>query len=393
MMDRELAEAFNNCIDRLAAGQSIEDCLRAYPHLAAALRPMLEAGQLTRRAAPDAAEIARSQEQGRARLEAALRTYNPPQQKPEYRIGPLTGLARLAAGLLLVLGAAAGGLSAAAQDSLPGDALYGLKLFTEQVQLTMRGPDEGLLAGLEERRIDEVQRLLAAGRAADVSFRGQVLAITGETPQVWLVAGLEVIVEDPDAMPRAALTGTRVEVMGSTTADGRLIAHTIQPLEGDEVTPLPVEEASPTAEATSTPAPTATLPRPTATHTQTARPAASPTPQPTRTPLPQETRPEAASCQPQRPAGWSAYFVQPGDSVAILAQRSGTSVERVVFVNCLDNPDVITTGQRLYLPAMTAPTATEAAQPDGPEGDTRPPAEDTPARTPVRPTPTETPQR
>ncbi|MBI5931100.1 MAG: hypothetical protein HY862_17455 [Chloroflexi bacterium] len=50
MPDRSLGAILNECIDRLAAGETIEDCLQAYPRHAAALRPMLEAGELVNRA-------------------------------------------------------------------------------------------------------------------------------------------------------------------------------------------------------------------------------------------------------------------------------------------------------------------------------------------------------
>ncbi len=50
MSDRTLGAIFNDCIDRLAAGETIEDCLRAYPRFATDLRPMLEAGELVNRA-------------------------------------------------------------------------------------------------------------------------------------------------------------------------------------------------------------------------------------------------------------------------------------------------------------------------------------------------------
>lgn len=43
---------FNNCIERLHAGQSIEDCLRVYPEYATTLRPLLEMAQAIHHATP-----------------------------------------------------------------------------------------------------------------------------------------------------------------------------------------------------------------------------------------------------------------------------------------------------------------------------------------------------
>jgi uncharacterized membrane protein YgcG len=52
-----LNEIFNDCIDRLARGESLADCLRAYPAEAAALRPLLEAGMRSRELLPAPVEV------------------------------------------------------------------------------------------------------------------------------------------------------------------------------------------------------------------------------------------------------------------------------------------------------------------------------------------------
>lgn len=52
MANSGLVEAFSDCVDRLIAGQSIDECLAAYPQYAAELRVLLEAGVAVHRAAP-----------------------------------------------------------------------------------------------------------------------------------------------------------------------------------------------------------------------------------------------------------------------------------------------------------------------------------------------------
>lgn len=52
MASFDVFDAFNDCIDRLNAGQSLDDCLRAYPQHADRLRPLLETAILVRRARP-----------------------------------------------------------------------------------------------------------------------------------------------------------------------------------------------------------------------------------------------------------------------------------------------------------------------------------------------------
>ncbi len=49
MAELDLTNVFNDCVDRMAQGQSIDDCLRRYPQYTSTLRPMLEAGLLVQR--------------------------------------------------------------------------------------------------------------------------------------------------------------------------------------------------------------------------------------------------------------------------------------------------------------------------------------------------------
>ncbi len=73
MPDQELLDSLSDCIDRLAAGQTIEECLAVYPHQAAALRPMLEAGRLAHRARASASEVAQAQDRLRFRVQGQIR--------------------------------------------------------------------------------------------------------------------------------------------------------------------------------------------------------------------------------------------------------------------------------------------------------------------------------
>jgi len=79
---------------------------------------------------------------------------------------------------------------------------------------------------------------------------------------------------------------------------------------------------------------------------------------PTRTP----TRVPVETCE--RPWGWVVYVVQPGDSLSSLAQRTQTTVYRLMQVNCLST-QVLYVGQQLYLPSMpyVVPTAVPSPVP------------------------------
>ena len=54
-----------------------------------------------------------------------------------------------------------------------------------------------------------------------------------------------------------------------------------------------------------------------------------------------------------RAAGETTYVVQPGDTLWRLAQRFGTSVDELVKLNDIRNPDLIFVGQVLLLPTPT----------------------------------------
>src|SRR5262245_47660771 len=120
MADRELLHALNDCVDQLAAGQSVEDCLRNHPHHAIALRPMLEAGLLVRRARVGSVEVAQAQDRVQIRLAQHRRRHI-----------SRAGILLSAASLLTVVIFALGALALAAENSLPGDALYAIKRLTD----------------------------------------------------------------------------------------------------------------------------------------------------------------------------------------------------------------------------------------------------------------------
>lgn len=75
--------------------------------------------------------------------------------------------------IILTLSALGGGTVYAAQDSLPGDTIYPVKLATEQVRMMLSGDDiakaERAL-GFVERRMGEIETLAERGRLQDMSL-------------------------------------------------------------------------------------------------------------------------------------------------------------------------------------------------------------------------------
>lgn len=53
---------------------------------------------------------------------------------------------------------------------------------------------------------------------------------------------------------------------------------------------------------------------------------------------------------PVQPPGLKTYIVQPGDTLYTIARQTGVTVEEIIKLNKLDNPDVIYPGQQLLMP-------------------------------------------
>jgi len=66
----------------------------------------------------------------------------------------------------------------------------------------------------------------------------------------------------------------------------------------------------------------------------------------------QTDEPQVA-CTTDKPAGWTLYEVKAGDNLSVLADRTGTTVDEISKINCLDSESIntIVIGDKLYLPA------------------------------------------
>ncbi len=158
MTGPDLESAFNDCVEALRAGKSLEECLGRYPEHRADLEPLLgvvaEVWSVPRPAlSPAAARI------GEARLRRAVAG----RRRPLYRQAGLGWLTAAAVLLLVLLGL--GSTVAAAQGSTDGP-LSGLRVAAERLQLTIaRSPAEQAdiqLAGVE-RRLDSLATQVGRG--------------------------------------------------------------------------------------------------------------------------------------------------------------------------------------------------------------------------------------
>jgi LysM repeat protein len=355
MAENDLHNVFEDCIVRLNSGQSIEECLRSYPQHAALLRPMLEAGHLVYRASYTANETAQAQARVHARVAEAARA-------PKPHPLPYLRLAALAATLVLVFVIAIGGGIAASQSSLPGDWLYRVKRTVESVRMSLSIDSTAIRQEIDQRRIAEIQQLIALGRTETVDFEGMVQVQNGAN---WVIEGLPVMVSIPDAVR----VGERVRVDAYTTPVGQIVALSITVVQPNP-TPLasgtPVPTIVPATRITPTAIVETSTPGPTHTATATNSPpiTASPTSVPTEETTVEPIRP--TQCVPAPPSNWGRYIIQTGDTLSALASARGVSITQVMVVNCLANSGLIVAGQFIYLPVLNLSTATPAVTVNAP---------------------------
>lgn len=355
MSDQGLLEAFNDCLDRINAGQNINDCLRAYPQYAAALRPMLEVGKLVERAQVSPFEVETAQSRVRARMNERL------QQSTRRTRPPYARFALLAASFLITFAAVLG----MAEGSLPGDTLYGLKRLSEGARSVITGEQ------FEPRRLDEIRVLLALRRIEEVTFSGTIDRIEGDQ---WQVAALPVRVASGTTGSETLAVGDRVTVEAETSPNGELFARAFTLL--DQADPTPTPAFTPTVTQTMT-LPATNTPAPTTTTPPTLAPTITPSPSPTHTTTQVATTvvPTVAitltptACIPAQPPNWVSYRIQPNDTVAGLASVTGVSVDQLVLVNCLPPNLMIIVGQYLFLPSMPPAQQQPTLAAPPPQGD------------------------
>jgi hypothetical protein len=147
----DFATILDDCLERIATGESLQSCLERYPGYAAELQPLLEVAILMRAAPPPLTEAAR--QRGRAAMQRAAATVHSGQRRP---IGWLSGL-RLAGLVVTVALVVVVALTAIGQPDSP---LAGVRR-TAETAITALNPSPLARAQrhlvLAERRLAELQ--------------------------------------------------------------------------------------------------------------------------------------------------------------------------------------------------------------------------------------------
>ncbi len=230
-------------ISALQAGVPLDDILAEVPDYAAELRPLLYAAAVLSDPQPQAAPEERKAALRAEYLKQTLELPGGPTlgqksgavwhiiRRRMNRKTVLSDLATITITIVLTLLMAALMLTYVAQDTLPGDALYGVKRLSEQVQLNLISDPihrDELTEQFNQRRLAEIDQLLAQNRAAVVEFQG-VLETRGEN--LWIVSGLTVFLPDEATVTGQPREGDTVSVTGFLRPNKVLVADTIERVE------------------------------------------------------------------------------------------------------------------------------------------------------------------
>ncbi len=293
-MRHDLDTALDQCLAWLRAGRSMEACLERYPEFAEELRPLLglavQVGRVTIPAVP-----ARARAEGHHRMLAAFdkKVAHAAQTHPVVRLakrlswtlipgrpGSLKPAWSPVLAVLLVLVVGTGAVTVASSAfSLPGDALYPVKLASQRLQLalTFDPVTHALLADrYDAQRRQDVQAVLKRGGQATIEFQGTLERME---ESLWTVGGLQVALRESTVIVGNPYVGAEVRVGGELPGDGQLVAHWVTIDSETEPLPTTTPEATHTAPPTLTPT-RAVTPVPTSTSAPTQTPGEAPTPVP-----------------------------------------------------------------------------------------------------------------
>jgi hypothetical protein len=170
-MVKKIEEAFNQCFERLSAGESLDSCLRDYAEYAVELDLMLRTAYDVKKRAFPIQPRPEFKYWARVRLRG-VQDYarrQPVQAKPVAFNWRRTLAISMAAMLVFVI--ASSGTVAASSEALPDEPLYGVKIAVEQAQVTLSLSDVDraeVYAHLAEKRAGEIVAMARQGKADKV---------------------------------------------------------------------------------------------------------------------------------------------------------------------------------------------------------------------------------
>ncbi len=171
-MPHKIEEAFNDCFERLSAGESLDSCLSDYPQFALELDLLLRTTYDVKRRAYPIQPRPEFKYWAKVRLQG-VQDYvsrQPVQDKSAAFNWRRAMAISMAAMLVFVI--ASSGTVAASSEALPDEPLYGVKLAVEQAQVTFAQSDVDraeVYARLAEKRAGEIVAMARQGKADKVA--------------------------------------------------------------------------------------------------------------------------------------------------------------------------------------------------------------------------------
>ncbi len=174
---RELDTILDVCLERvLFRGETIEQCLESYPEQADELEPLLRTVAVTREAT-DVSPRPEFRERARYQFQAAVREMAV--QKERRSFGWLPQWATVVVAVVVLVVAGGGGTVAAAQNSMPDETLYPVKLTAEKVRIALTPSELGkaeLYVSMADRRVAEIARMADEGNREQVEETARLLS-------------------------------------------------------------------------------------------------------------------------------------------------------------------------------------------------------------------------
>ncbi len=186
-MSASIDDVLNECIERLAAGETREQCLASFPDYAAELDPLLLTSAATVNVAAAIAHRPEAKQRSRYNFTAAIADRKRADERgwlgrliwPSGWGAKLARTAAIAVGVLVLGTGTAYGATLASEDSVPGDPLYAVKTLKEDISLRM--PKSDLARAKEHARLatvrtEEIGALIDRGRMEQAN--AQVVRVT-----------------------------------------------------------------------------------------------------------------------------------------------------------------------------------------------------------------------
>lgn len=245
MKHDEFESILDESVSAVQAGIPMDEVLAEVPEYAAELRPLLYAARMLTDPnpglAPDAAKAALREKYIAQVTDLPAVPHLPliPRVQTTWRIIRrrltlkviVTDVIAVLLTMLLTALMLAFSVAYWASDTIPSDWLYGVKRISESVQLTLtfsQAQRDTLAETFNQRRLDEIQRLMAANQAAVVTFEG---TLETRNQNLWVVAGLTVFIPAHATIANNPQPGDTIEFTGILRANQVLEADSVRVLE------------------------------------------------------------------------------------------------------------------------------------------------------------------